>query len=155
MFIHLRRESVAVPVTGGYTIIDSDLLETVLSYKWHTTHKGYIRSNSKIQSGSRMMLHRLVAGIPLSPWTIDHINRNKIDNRRVNLRLVTKSASNYNNDLPPPKEYYWHPSKKRWIVAFSIKNRLTYFGSYPSEQEAIERARIVCAELRAKAFSVN
>ena len=151
MFIQLRNEPVCIPVTGGFALIDSDLVEIVRSYNWYVHSEGYLRSDSKEHG---FYMHQLVAGVALNPWTIDHINRSKTDNRRRNLRFISKSANNYNRNIST-KGYYWRPNRSNWVVRFTINNKLRYFGTYYSEQEAKERADEVYKQLIASAFNAN
>lgn len=66
-------------------------------YSIHMNKYGYIicekRSNNK---KIRYWLHRLILGNPLNGLFVDHINRNKLDNRKSNLRLVTSHINSIN-----------------------------------------------------------
>ena len=62
----------------------------VANYKWHLKN-GYA-FNKRLG-----YLHRYLMGNnPDKSLTIDHINRNRLDNRRCNLRWATSSVQNYN-----------------------------------------------------------
>lgn len=69
------------------------------AHKWHI-QRGYYQTNIKI--GSRWVtktLHQLILpGVP-SGYVVDHINRNKLDNRRCNLRIISRADNNRNRDL--------------------------------------------------------
>jgi len=60
---------------------------------------------------TKMLLHHCIMGKPLpsngSRMTVDHINRNPLDNRRCNLRIVPYSI-NLSNRAP-----YVHPQNRR------------------------------------------
>ena len=45
---------------------------------------------------SSILLHHLVIGKPPKGMVVDHINQNKLDNRRCNLRFATKSQNAFN-----------------------------------------------------------
>ena len=82
------------PKHGIFTILYSDEDRSLISkYTWtiHKTKWGvYARTgNSKIGT---IPMHRMIMGCPDS--FVDHINRNTLDNRRDNLRVVTITQSN-------------------------------------------------------------
>lgn len=45
-----------------------------------------------VQDNKRRLIHRLITSCP-EGFEVDHINRNTLDNRRENLRIVTKSEN--------------------------------------------------------------
>ena len=84
-------------------------------------------------------LHRLIyiyhhgeADVKLE---IDHLNRNRNDNRIENLRLVTKGVNNENTG----KKYSWSKYNKRFIVQFRNK----HIGCYVTECAARINAAMV------------
>lgn len=90
---------------------DSDLLDK--KYGFST---GYARTTKRPQ----VYLHTLVAMRNNLSWNpknqvIDHLNRNKLDNRRSNLRIVSKSLNATNSTRSDKaKGYYWAGST--WVV---------------------------------------
>lgn len=64
---------------------------------------------------------------------IDHINRDKGDNRIENLREVDAQTNQRNKGQ---KGYYWDKDKQKWRVQWSYNNRQIYVGLYDTESEA-------------------
>lgn len=58
-------------------------------------HRGYVKVH--IDSGVAL-LHTLILKAPVG-YEVDHINRVKFDNRKENLRTVTRSQNNYNTKI--------------------------------------------------------
>lgn len=77
----------------AWATIDADNFEQFSQWRWSLSSKGYAMC-----SGSTSM-HRLVLGRRKGdPGDVDHVNRDKMDNRRVNLRVVTHSENLQNSE---------------------------------------------------------
>lgn len=72
---------------------------------------------------------------------VDHINHNGLDNRRANLRNVTR-IQNQRNQLPQIggtsqyKGVCWDKANRKWMAQFTIRGRRYYLGRFISEIEA-------------------
>lgn len=73
---------------GKEVIFDKEDLELVSSRKWYIDETGYARSH-KCERMHRVLLEsELDDGL-----VVDHINRDKLDNRRKNLRICTQQTN--------------------------------------------------------------
>jgi hypothetical protein len=79
-----------IPLTnGGAAIVDDEDYDYLMQWNWRMDHKGYaVRTTTINHVGVCFIMHRIVANTPQGMQT-DHINRNKLDNRRANLRHCT------------------------------------------------------------------
>lgn len=75
------------------TLIDTEDVARVKRHRWFMHGKGYVQSQDK------GMLHAFIIGAVRGRVT-DHINKNRLDNRKSNLRIVTVSENGYNSKLP-------------------------------------------------------
>ena len=72
--------------------VDHRDYELVMRHSWYY-HDGY--AIAKVRS-KEMMMHRYILNVTDSEQLVDHINRNRLDNRRDNLRVYTPKQ-NANN----------------------------------------------------------
>lgn len=88
-----KNECVLICIGNQSAIIDKDDYEKVSKIYWKLNACGYPEGwkNSK-----RIRLHQLIVGNIATEMVIDHINNNKLDARKVNLRVVTKSQNSMN-----------------------------------------------------------
>jgi len=98
---------------------------------------GYLRITIR---GKGYMAHRLVWLWHYGSWPkdqIDHINRNKAENKIENLRDVDTSTNHFNIDLRKNNKsgvtgVHWYQITKKWCAMIKINNKgknLGYFGN--------------------------
>ena len=95
-------------------------------------------------NGAKFLSHRLawlymIGAFP--PDQIDHINRNKKDNRFVNLRAATHSENMHNQPKPKNntsgfKGVAYHKQHKKWHASIRINNVLKHLGDFFTPEEA-------------------
>jgi len=96
--IHIKDDYAIIDLYDGKNnkidecYIDIEDIDKVKDFKWYLGHDGYIRKyfydeNKKVHTIS---IHKFLMN-PASNKLIDHINQNKKDNRRCNLRIVNAS----------------------------------------------------------------
>ncbi len=88
-----------IPLTQGkFAIVDDSDYEWLMQWKW-TFNCGYaVRVYRKYPKQFKVRMHRLIAGTPEGMET-DHINRNKLDNRRSNLRVCSSQINRMNRNV--------------------------------------------------------
>lgn len=86
-----------IPLSGGHgkgkvAIVDDDDFYWLRQFTWCLAH-GYAQTT--VHGNVRKYMHQLL--LPRKPGLVtDHINRNKLDNRRANLRRVTHADNQRN-----------------------------------------------------------
>jgi hypothetical protein len=80
-------------------MVDQEDYDRVAAMSWHRGSNGYARHGFTRHKKSGMVyLHRMLLGLePGDGLTGDHINRDKLDNRRMNLRVVTRTGNTQNS----------------------------------------------------------
>jgi len=99
--LEFRIMSKEISVLGSPTptIVDDEDFEYLSKYKW-TLSDGYVkRAQVKRYSSTAVLMHREIMQPPKHLY-IDHINHNKLDNRKENLRIVSLVQNIWNKVYP-------------------------------------------------------
>ena len=85
-------------------LISVTSLPLVLDFQWYLGKDGYPVAyqsvDGKIRLGRGMKIHQMLVPVMQKGNVIDHINRNKLDNRFTNLRECTPKQNSYNTTKP-------------------------------------------------------
>ena len=105
------------------TIIDKDDIDKIKDIKWN-----YHKQEQYVRSSKFGPLHRYIMNCP-NNMVIDHINRNRLDNRKENLRICTIQQNGVNRGLVSNNtskftgvSYDKHGNKK-WVAILTYKNK--------------------------------
>lgn len=125
----------------GRFLIDTEDIDKIIHLKWSIRNDGYVSAKS---DGVGVKLHRLIANTPDGMHT-DHINLDKLDNRKENLRIVTQAKNNknkgfYSNNTSGYKGVYW--LRNRWHAQLTYKNKKYHLGCFKNKEDAIEARRL-------------
>lgn len=83
---------------GAVALVEARDVNKVLGVRWVVTTEGYARGNIE---GEPILLHRHLMGCePGDGKVVDHINHDKLDNRRANLRITTHQGNCINRKKP-------------------------------------------------------
>ena len=120
-------------------IIDIEDIEKVQQYKWHLHYrkrdKRFDVCSNQYETRKYLILPRYLMNCP-DNMTIDHINRDTMDNRKNNLRICSIFSNNLNkgNNKSGCVGVCWDKRKKKWHVMFKEKN----LGRYDTFEEAVK-----------------
>lgn len=125
------------------TIIDKEDLELIKDYKLHSDGHGYVKWAKYINNKKHVgLLHRLILNITDENIIIDHINRNRSDNRKQNLRIVNecdnrKNHNMYSNNTSGFNGIWWNKRNNNWCVEIRYDKTKVHLGSFTSIDNAI------------------
>ena len=118
-------------------------------YNCDFNQKDYFRISI---DGRLILVHRLISfcfnglrdaiGIQYDD-VIDHINRNRHDNRAENLRVVSNQQNAFNKNA---KGYFYKKQNKKWCAQIKTNGNCSYLGLYDTAQEAHD-AYLVAKEI--------
>lgn len=121
---------------GKYALVDASDYERLNQWKWQYQH-GYA---ARDKDRKKIFMHRVINQTPVGKET-DHINGDKLDNRKSNLRTVTHSQNNIHKGIRPDNTsgiagVYWEKQRNKWRVRLSLNKKRIDLGFYPTLSEA-------------------
>lgn len=109
-------------------IIDASDVEKVRYIKWKLSASGYVMNTPKYK-GSSVHLSRLILN---TSQFVDHINHNPLDNRKSNLRIVTRSQNQMNVNYKGVTT----TKSNKYYAYIKINGKMLNLGVYVDEEEA-------------------
>lgn len=109
--------------------VDSSDLDMLKKHRWYFKD-GYAVTSIK---SKRVKMHHLVMGKPPQGKEIDHINRDRIDNRRHNLRFVTSLINGQNTSAVGVRKHgkLWEANVclnyQKFYKSFETKSSATFW----------------------------
>ena len=143
-----------IPVSNSFAKVSEEDWELVSKFSWYLSH-GYAIAFDK---GTSFSMHKLIMRFPINE--VDHINNDRLDNQRSNLRLATSSQNKANSirRITATQKYRGvYPSGKKWRAALVVNYKYTHLGTFLTEEEAAQaydlKAREVFGEFATTNFS--
>ncbi len=142
---------------GKITKVDLNDFKYLNTIKWHYNH-GYVSRTIRLKNNKfkKQLMHRVIMKAPKS-LQVDHINGNTLDNRRINLRLCTKSQNMRNqriskNNTSGYKGVSWNKRAKKWVSYIRFNSKQYFLGNFKNIKKAA-RAYNVASKKYHKEFS--
>jgi len=139
---------IEIPITKGHqALIDDEDLEAISPFRWSYHGDGYA-ARGYHEDGKLIIvkMHQAILGKTPKGFEIDHINGNKLDNRKCNLRVVTHQQNTFNTKkrIAPVKGenpsrfkgVTWRNDRKKWRSCITFNGKRYYLGLFNTEQEA-------------------
>jgi hypothetical protein len=126
----------------GKTKIDIDDIDVCKDYKWFINGDGYAYANDK--KGSTISLSRYLYKDIDKSMEIDHIDNDRLNNCKNNLRMATRSQNNYNKKSTG---ITWNKKAKKWYAQIGFNCKKLHIGSFDNPDEAYNAYCIKAGEL--------
>jgi hypothetical protein len=128
-------------------LVDAADVDALNQWRWSLQSAGYAQRH--VRSAGRqhiVLMHRALLGLAYGdPREVDHINRNKLDCRRANLRIVTRGQNAQNMVRPAATSAYrgvcWSIARRKWLAYCRIDYRQHNLGAFDEEEDAAAAAR--------------
>ena len=135
--------------TNEEIYFDLEDASNILQYCWNVSPQGYAVTNI---NKKRMSMHKL-----LGCKRYDHINRNKLDNRKQNLRYCTEQENNMNKSMPSTNTtgvmgVTYRDNMGKFQAQLGLNGKCIYLGIYINKDDAI-KARLTAEARYFKEFA--
>jgi len=126
---------------GRYTIVDDIDYTYLRLFRWHLTEDGYAERSPV---GARKM-HRFILNAD-DGQIVDHINGDKIDNRRCNLRIASASGNVVNrginkNNTSGERGVSFDKRRAKWRAEIRSNSKKKFLGEFETVELAAESYR--------------
>jgi len=119
-------------------IVDDETYYELMKYKWWYSGSGYVAA--QLDNKKSILMHRYLLDYT-GKDVVDHINGNKLDNRKSNLRIVTRQQNSQNvtvckNSTSKYIGVCWAKECKKWSCQININGTKKHLGLFVDEIEA-------------------
>lgn len=162
-----------IPLSKGkFAIVDDGDFALLSKRSWHlgtwgyaTTTKlkfdeGFVSQQKKSHRGhGSIFMHRLLVGAK-SGEIVDHVNKNKLDNRRKNLRRCTKAQNSFNCkkrkiNKSGYKGVSWSKSNYGWIAQIVSNRQKFHLGTFKKKIDAAKAYNLAAKKLHGSFANLN
>lgn len=138
-------------IKGYEVLIDEEDYDLVSRYTWDIDERtntnyarAYVKGSYSTGKIKKNFMHKLIMGVcdidfKNSDIDIDHRNDNGLDNRKENLRFITRSGNNRRARRTNKTGYRGvqkHRNCERYQAVIRIEGKKKYLGSYDTPKEA-------------------
>ena len=151
------KKNTLIPLSnGGHAIVDPCDHEFLSQWIWRKSDSGYaVRTVHIGGEPYKRSMHRIVADAP-DGILIDHINRNRLDNRRSNLRFADHLTNAMNRSLSKYRKFRGvYPSGPNFSARIKHGGTLIHIGNFPTEEDAARAFDAECLRLRGSLAMLN
>jgi len=126
--------------SGRIAIVDNEDYENLKNYHWYFSN-GYARRNA-VKDGKRIQItmHRQLMGFPVG-FQIDHIDQNKLNNQKSNLRVCTNAQNSMNRKVQANNKYglkgvFFDKYTNKYRARINYKGKTIYLGRHKDIKDA-------------------
>jgi hypothetical protein len=132
----------------GHAKVSPEDYEHLTQWTWRMSTQGYALRGVTVNGRfNHIRMHRVILGLADDdPREADHRNLDRLDNRRGNLRAVTRGENLQNltprsNTSSAARGVAWDKESKRWMAYADIDHKRYFLGRFDDEAEAARVAR--------------
>lgn len=146
---------------GQVALVDAEDYESRSKHKWFaawapTTQSFYAVRKRPVEGQKQRTtwMHRVVLGLDAQDIRIgDHIDHNTLDNRKRNLRTVTRQQNTFNRKKSRAitsgyKGVHWRNDRCKWRAEIRIDGKLVHLGLFANPQDASKAYNAAAARIQ-------
>lgn len=126
---------------GKFALVDDEDYSELIKYRWMITSKGYaVRYICENNTVICILMHRMLLNPP-HKMVVDHIDNDKLNNCRNNLRVVTiaenirrMSCNRKNTKLY--KGVWYVKTARKWVAAIKVNYVSHHLGRFNNPEDA-------------------
>lgn len=125
-----------------FFIFDKEDYDVLNNYCWaKSTSNGY--ATTRIGSKSSATAQSVIIGSPPDGMVIDHINRNRLDNRKSNLRFTTQKENARNrgtmsNNTSGYTGVHYQKASRKWRASIAVDYHRIQLGEFDTKEDAYD-----------------
>ena len=126
---------------GKFALVDDDDYQFLNQFRWVVNNHGYAICYvcEPEYQDERFLMHAVVVGAE-EGYVVDHINQDRLDNRKSNLRHVGRAVNYLNSPLFKSNTTGYRGVRKekygKWIAMIGFNHQRIYLGSFTTPEEA-------------------
>ena len=126
-------------------VVDDADFDYLNQFNWHSNTNGSV-SSSLGGGEKRMLISRFIMQAP-DNLEVDHIDGNRLNNQRSNLRLATSSQNKMNRGPRVDcksgyKGVSWHKQRNKWTARIMADNKYIHLGLFENVIDAAQSYNI-------------
>lgn len=129
-------------------MVDDDDYEKLEKFNWQADKYNSVSSHSTDKG--RILVHRYITDCPLN-LEVDHIDGNRLNNQKSNLRIVNSSQNKMNRGSRKDcksgfKGVSWHNKNSKWVSRIMINGKYKHLGQFETKEQAAETYNMYAKE---------
>ena len=113
---NMLMKTIKLTNTKDIVLVDDEDYPVLSRLNWYLSDTGYAITDTPVK---HLKMHKLLVGA-IGKKVIDHTDRNKLNNQKDNLRIVSQSVNVRNSYRYENSKHYYFSKKRGWIIDSSV-----------------------------------
>ena len=139
------------------TLVDDEDYERLNQFKWHIS-TGYAARYVHSIKKSSVYMHTEVLRHADKRYVVDHVDGNKLNNCKHNLRVCTQQQNSWNTNTPLRAASGYrgvYRNGAKWCARIKHNNKVQHIGNFNTSEEAAMAYDVAALEYRGEFAKLN